>query len=227
MFLSLVSHQLLLILKASLLGFTRDWQQWKCDEITAAVLRFKAQDLYRPGTKIKYSEGVNPGHLLLSEQKLVHRRILSITSGRPQAPWALQIPQVKSSWPGSERKQRQPFPLPHSDLWSHERDRGRSARCPSRRAARGVTGADLPNGAAACCLLPGLVRRPQGDLEKQREVQLSRAAPKHRELKKQEARVRSRKDPFLTAALIRAVAKASRSLCTRLCVCRHFPFASP
>ena len=76
MFLSLVSHQLLLILKA---GFTRDRQQWKCDEITAAVLRFKAQDLYRLGTKIKYSEGVNPGHLLLSEQKLVHRCILCIT----------------------------------------------------------------------------------------------------------------------------------------------------
>ena len=31
MLLSLVSQQLLLILKA---GFTRDWQQWKCDEIT-------------------------------------------------------------------------------------------------------------------------------------------------------------------------------------------------
>ena len=116
MFLSLVSHQLLLILKA---GFTRDWQQWKCDEITAAVLCFKAQNLYRPGTKIKYSEGVNPGHLPLSEQKLVHRHILCITSGRPQAPWVLQIPQVKSSWPGSERKQSQPFHLPHSDLWSH------------------------------------------------------------------------------------------------------------
>ena len=92
MLLSLVSQQLLLILKT---GFTRDWQQWKCDEITAAVLRFKAQNLYRPGTKIKYSEGVNPGHLLLSEQKLVHRCILCITSGKPQAPWALQIPQVK------------------------------------------------------------------------------------------------------------------------------------
>ena len=92
MLLSLVSQQLLLILKT---GFTRDRQQWKCDEITAAVLRFKAQNLYRPGTKIKYSEGVNPGHLLLSEQKLVHRCILCITSGKPQAPWALQIPQVK------------------------------------------------------------------------------------------------------------------------------------
>ena len=174
MFLSLVSHQLLLILKA---GFTRDRQQWKCDEITAAVLCFKAQNLYRPGTKIKYSEGVNPGHLLLSEQKLVHRCILCITSGRPQAPWALQIPQVKSSWPGSERKQRQPFPLPHSDLWSHERDGGRSARCPSRRAARGVTGADLPNGAAACCLLPGLVRRPQGDLGKAKGSPTQQSSP--------------------------------------------------
>lgn len=34
MILSLVSHQLLLILKA---GFTRDRQWWKCDEITSAV----------------------------------------------------------------------------------------------------------------------------------------------------------------------------------------------
>ena len=34
MILSLVSHQLLLILNA---GFTRDRQQWKRDEITAAV----------------------------------------------------------------------------------------------------------------------------------------------------------------------------------------------
>ena len=65
MLLSLASHQLLLSLKA---GFSRDWQQWKCDEITAAVLCFKAQDLDRLGTRIKYSEGVSPGHLLLSEQ---------------------------------------------------------------------------------------------------------------------------------------------------------------
>ncbi|KAI4550071.1 hypothetical protein MJT46_018797 [Ovis ammon polii x Ovis aries] len=35
----------------------RDRQQWKCDEITAAVLCFKAQDLDRLGTRIKYSEG--------------------------------------------------------------------------------------------------------------------------------------------------------------------------
>ena len=109
MFLSRVSHQLLLILKA---GFTRDRQQWKCDEITAAVLCFKAQGLYRLGTKIKYSEGVNPGHLLLSEQKLVHRRILCITSGRSQAPWALQIPQVK----GVKESKGSPslFPIPTS-----------------------------------------------------------------------------------------------------------------
>ena len=53
-FLSLASHQLLLILRA---GFSRDRQQWKCDEITAAVLCFKAQDLDRLGTRIKYSEG--------------------------------------------------------------------------------------------------------------------------------------------------------------------------
>ena len=78
-------------------------------------------------------------------------------------------------------------------------------------AARGVTGADLPNGAAACCLLLGLVRRPQGDLGKAKRVQLSRAAPKYRELKKQEAGVRSRKDPFLKAALITGVAEASLS----------------
>ena len=65
MFLSLASHQLLLILRA---GFTRDRQQWKCDEITAAVLCFKAQDLDRLGTRIKYSGGVSPGHLLLSER---------------------------------------------------------------------------------------------------------------------------------------------------------------
>lgn len=148
MLLSLVSQQLLLILKA---GFTRDWQQWKCDEITAAVLRFKAQNLYRPGTKIKYSEGVNPGHLLLSEQKLVHRRILSITSGRPQAPWALQIPQVKSSWPGSERKQRQPFPLPHSDLWSHERD----GECSALSQPQGCQRSYRSRPAQWCrCLLP-------------------------------------------------------------------------
>ena len=116
MFLSLASHQLLLILKA---GFSRDRQQWKCDETTTAVLCFQAQDLDRLGTTLKYSEGVSPGHLLLSEQKCVHRPILCITSGRPQAPWALQVPQVKSSWPGSERKQRRLFHRPHSDLRSH------------------------------------------------------------------------------------------------------------
>ncbi|KAG5193182.1 hypothetical protein JEQ12_020677 [Ovis aries] len=36
----------------------RDRQQWKCEEITAAVLCFKAQDLDRLGTRIKYSEGI-------------------------------------------------------------------------------------------------------------------------------------------------------------------------
>ena len=95
MLLSLVSHQLLLILKA---GFTRDWQQGKCDEITAAVLCFKAQDLYRPGTKIKYSEGVNPGHLLLSEQKFVHRRILCITWASLVAQRLKCLPAVRETW---------------------------------------------------------------------------------------------------------------------------------
>ena len=95
MFLSLVSHQLLLILKA---GFTRDWQQGKCDEITAAVLWFKAQDLYRLGTKIKYSEGVNPGHLLLSEQKFVHRRILCITWASLVAQRLKCLPAMRETW---------------------------------------------------------------------------------------------------------------------------------
>ena len=49
---------------------------------------------------------------------------------------------------------------------------------------------------------------------------------KHRELKKQEAGVRSRNDPFLKAALVTGVAEASLSLRTRLCLCRHFRFAS-
>ena len=95
MFLSLVSHQLLLILKA---GFTRDRQQWKCDEITAAVLCFKAQDLYRLGTKIKYSEGVNPGHLLLSEKKFVHRRILCITWASLVAQRLKCLPAMRETW---------------------------------------------------------------------------------------------------------------------------------
>ena len=90
-----VSHQLLLILKA---GFTRDLQQWKCDEITAAVLCFKAQDLYRLGTKIKYSEGVNPGHLLLSEQKFVHRRILCITWASLVAQRLKCLPAMRENW---------------------------------------------------------------------------------------------------------------------------------
>lgn len=50
-------------------------------------------------------------------------------------------------------------------------------RCPSRRAARGVTGADLPNGAAASCLLPGLVRRPQGDLGKAKGSPTQQSSP--------------------------------------------------
>ena len=95
MFLSLVSHQLLLILKA---GFTRDRQQWKCDEITAAVLCFKAQDLYRLGTKIKYSEGVNPGHLLLSEKKFVHRLILCITWASLVAQRLKCLPAMRETW---------------------------------------------------------------------------------------------------------------------------------
>ena len=95
MFLSLVSHQLLLILTA---GFIRDWQQWKCDEITAAVLCFKAQDLYRLGTKIKYSEGVNPGHLLLTEKKFVHRRILCITWASLVAQRLKCLPAMQETW---------------------------------------------------------------------------------------------------------------------------------
>ena len=53
------------------------------------------------------------------------------------------------------------------------------------------------------------------------------SSPEHRELKKQEARVRSRKDPFLPAALITGVAEASGSLPTHFCISRHFQFASP
>ena len=139
---------------------------------------------------------MNPGHLLLSEQKFVHRRILCITSGRPQAPWALQIPQLKSSWPGSERKQRQPFPLPHADLWSHERDGVPSARCPSRTAARGVTGADLPNGAAASCLLQGAVRRPQGDLGKAKGNPTQQSSPEAQRVKETESTGQFKERPF-------------------------------
>ena len=157
MFLSLASHQLLLSLKA---GFSRDRQQWKCDETTTAVLCFKAQDLDRLGTTLKYSEGVSPGHLLLSEQKCVHRHILCITSGRPQAPWALQVPQVKSSWPGSERKQRQLFHLPHSDLWSHHIPtpgpvRGTVAALPAAQPQRSDRSRPAPWRRSAC-LLPAL-----------------------------------------------------------------------
>ena len=65
----------------------------------------------------------------------------------------------------------------HSDLWFHERDGGRSARCLSRTAARGVTGADLPNGAAASRLLPGAVRRPQGDLGKAKGSPTQQSSP--------------------------------------------------
>ncbi|KAI4587915.1 hypothetical protein MJG53_002323 [Ovis ammon polii x Ovis aries] len=43
--------------KGSPVTNSRDRQQWKCDEITAAVLCFQAQDLDRLGTRIKYSEG--------------------------------------------------------------------------------------------------------------------------------------------------------------------------
>ena len=62
-------------------------------------------------------------------------------------------------------------------FWFHERDGGHSARSPSLRAARGVTGADLPNGAAACCLLPGAVRRPQGDLGKAKGSPTQQSSP--------------------------------------------------
>ena len=99
---------------------------------------------------------------------------------------------LRAPGPGVKESKGSPsiFPIPtsgpitfrplvpsHSDLWSHERDRGRSARCPSRTAARGVTGADLPNGAAACCLLPGLVRRPQGDLGKAKGSPTQESSP--------------------------------------------------
>ena len=71
------------------------------------------------------------------------------------------------------------------------------------------------------------MRRPQGDLGKKKgESNSAEQPPKHRQLKKEEAGVRSRNDPFLKAALIRGVAEASLSLFTWLCVCRHFRFAS-
>ena len=132
---------------------------------------------------IKYSEGVNPGHLILTEQKLVHRRILCITSGWPQAPWALQIPQVKSSWPRSERKQRHPFHRAHSDLWSHHTSALRETvdlsslsqphGCQTSYRRSPAHGLLLP----ACCRV--FWEGPKEIQEERRGVQLRGAARKH------------------------------------------------
>ena len=143
-----------------------------------------AQDLDRLGAMIKYSEGVNPGHLILTEQKLVHRRILCITSGWPQAPWALQIPQVKSSWPRSERKQRQPFHRAHSDLWSHHSHTVRGTvdaqhAVPAARGPDELQAQPCPRTAASCLLL-GVLRRPQGDLGRAKGSLTQRSGPEAR-----------------------------------------------
>ena len=179
---------------------------------------------------MKYSEGVNTGHLILSEQKPVHQCTLCITSEWPQAPWALQIPQVKSSWSGSVRKQRQPFhlliptsgpitPQPWERRWI-------SARCPSRTAARRVTGAALPTDSCFLSAAGRSEKAPRRSRKSEGESNSEERPGSTRALKRQEARVRSRNDPF-PAALIRGVAEASCSLRARLCVCRHFRFASP
>lgn len=180
---------------------------------------------------MKYSEGVNPGHLILSEQKLVHWLILCITSGRPQAPWALQIPQLKSSWPGSERKQRQPFhlPIPTSGPITASPLRGTvdaQLAVPAARLPDELQAQPCPT---ACCFLPAAWRREKAPRRSRKSKGESNSAEWPRssgELKRQEARVRSRKDP-LPAVRITDVAEASCSLRARLCVCRHFRFASP
>ena len=161
---------------------------------------------------IKYSEGVNPGHLILSEQKLVHRGILCITSGRPQAPWALQIPQIKSSWPGSERKERQAFHRAHSDLWSHHSHTVRGTvdaqlAGPAARLPDELQGQPCPGDS---CFLPAdghFEKAPRRSRKSEGESNSEERPGSTRELKRQEARLRSRKDPF-PAVLIRDLAEA-------------------
>ena len=112
-------------------------------------------------------------------------------------------------------------PQPH-----RERDGRRSACCPSRTGARRVTGAALPT---ACCFLPAAGRSekaPRRSRKSEGESNSEERPGSTRELKRQDARVRSRNDPF-PAVLIRGVAEASCSLSVCLCVCRHFRFASP
>ena len=70
-------------------------------------------------------------------------------------------------------------------------------------------------------------KAPRRSRKSKGESNSAEQPPKHRELKKQEVEVRSKNDPFLMAALITDVAEASLSLHTRLCLCRHFRFASP
>ena len=142
------------------------------------------QDLDRLETMMKYSEGVNTGHLILSEQKPVHQCTLCITSEWPQAPWALQIPQVKSSWPGSKRKQRQPFHLAHSDPWSHHSHTVRGTvdaqhAVPATRGPDELQAQTCPR-TAASCLLPGVLRRPQGDPGRAKGSPTQRSGPEAR-----------------------------------------------
>ena len=161
----------------------------------------------------------------------MHRRILCITSGWPQAPWALQIPQVKSPWPRSERKERQPFHRAHSDLWSHHSHtvRGTVDAQHAVPAARGPDELQAQPCPADSCFLPAAGRSekaPRRSRKSEGESNSEERPGSTRGLKRREARVRSRNDPF-PAALIRGVAEASCSLRARLCVCRHFRFASP
>ena len=79
------------------------------------------------------------------------------------------------------------------------------------------------------CFLPAAgpcEKAPRRSRKSKGESNSAEQPLKHRELKKQEAGVRSRNDPFLKAALITGVAEALLSLRTRLCLCRHFRFAS-
>lgn len=161
----------------------------------------------------------------------MHRRILCITSGRPLAPWALQVPQVKSSWPGSERKQRQAFHRPHFDLRSHHIAtpgpvRGPVAAqraLPAARPQRSDRSRPAP-WRRGCLPAAGAVRRPMRS-RKSKGAPLSAEQPRAQGVKGTGSRVRSGKDPFVPAALIREWLKLP-PLSARLRVCRLFRLAS-
>ena len=177
---------------------------------------------------------MNPGHLLLSEQNLCTDAFYASLQGGHRLPELSKSLRLRAPGPGVKESKGSPsiFPIPTSGPITFQPLVPREGRWT-------LSALSQPQGCQRSyrsrpaqwrrCFLPAArpcEKAPRRSRKSKGESNSAEQPLKHRELKKQEARIRSRKDPFLPAALITGVAEASCSLRTGLCVCRHFRFAS-